>query len=79
MGRAPGPGQGGRQPVAEFCQCLTAVLDDIPLVEGDHQGAAFVEHHLGDGEILLFQQLGGVHHQHHDLGQTDRPQRILDR
>ena len=52
---------------------LLPVLHDIPLVGGDDEGPALLDHHAGDGQILLFQHRAGIHHQHHDMGELNSP------
>jgi hypothetical protein len=54
-------------------EVVAAVLvDEIPLVEGEHQRAAGLDHHRDDPEVLLGQRLAGVDEDDRDLGLLQR-------
>ena len=53
-------------------------LDQIPLVDGKHQRAAFALDQVGDAQILFLELVLGVHHQHDDFGETHGAQRVGD-
>ena len=55
------------------------VGQEIGLVDRDHQRAALLDHPAGDGEILLLDHVGGIEHDHHDVGQPDGVERVGDR
>ena len=55
-------------------QELPAVLvDQVPLVVGDDQRAASVDHHRDDPQVLLGQRLAGVDEHDRHLGSLERP------
>ena len=47
-----------------------ALLGDVPFVERDDQRAAFLEHLVGDPEVLRLEPAGRVEQQHHHLGMS---------
>ena len=63
----------------EFAQAGALVLDQVPLGEDEDQRPALALHQVGDGEILGLEGVGGVHHQHHHLGEGYRADRVLGR
>ena len=53
-------------------QVVAALLvDQVPLVERDHQGPARLAHGLEDADVLLGDALVGVEHEHGDLRPVD--------
>ena len=60
---------------------LALLVDEVPLVEGDHEGPAGLPDGLEDAHVLLGDRLVGVEHQHRDLGPVDGrrgPQRRVE-
>ncbi len=58
--------------IAQLLELLLLVADEIPLVDGDDEGAPLVRHHLADREVLLLEGMLGVDQQHHHLGEAQR-------
>ena len=52
---------------------------EIPLGDADHQRAALALDQVGDAQILLLEQMLGIHQQHHHLGEADGVDRVGDR
>src|SRR3569833_3275088 len=58
---------------------LTLLLREaVPLVDGDHHGAAALHHHAREAHVLVVHALGGVHHHDHHVRGVDRLQRLHD-
>src|SRR3546814_12271657 len=62
--------------VADAVEQRRGILGDIPFVERDDQRAAFLQHLVGDAQILRLQPLGRIEQQHEDLREVDRVQRL---
>ena len=48
------------------------LVDEVPLVVGEHDGAAGIDDHLDDAGVLLRQRLPGVQQDDGDLGLLQR-------
>ena len=48
------------------------VLDDVPLVDGDHEALPLLDHVAGHVRVLRGQAVGGVEDEHGDVGARDR-------
>ncbi len=63
------------QPVCHFgdeiTQVLLLVLDQVPLIDGDDERAAFLGDVLGDGQILMLERALGIDDDDDDLGEAD--------
>ena len=71
-----------QQPVAGLAQARqrrVLVLDQVPFIDRDHQGAPFALHKIRQRQILLFERDGGVEHQHDHFGILDRAQAVAHR
>ena len=55
----------------ELLQVFLLILDQVPLVEGNDEGAAFLCHEITDGEILMLERTLSINDEHNDLGEAD--------
>ena len=65
--------------LAQLADLAALALDQIPLVDRDHQRAALALDQIGDAQILLLEAVLRIHHQHHHFGKADGAQGIGDR
>ena len=61
---------------AQLPRHLRPVLDQVPLVDREHQRPALFLHHPGELQILLLERVGRVDHEHDRLGEAHRAQRV---
>ena len=66
-------GERAPEPQREDAAHRVGAADKIPLVGGDHQGPALVDHLARDVEVLVDERLGAVEHEQDDLGEPDGP------
>ncbi len=65
--------------LAQPADGAAAILDQIPFVGGEDDGAAFACDQIGDGQILLFERRRRVDHHDDAIGEADGVQRAGDR
>ena len=63
------------QPRGVLVEGPVVLLDEVPLVDDDHQADAFVDHVARDVGILRRQAVDGIEHEQRHIGPADGPQR----
>ena len=65
--------------IAQFADGAGGLFLQVPFVDRDDDGAAFLLDQIGDALVLLLEGVRDVEQHHHDLGKAHRVERVGDR